>query len=185
MLAPIPETVERARAGDRDAFEALVRAGSNRLYAVAYRILHDADAAQDALQAALIAIWDDLPSLRDPARYDAWCYRLICRACYREAGRRRRRALPELPEGRPADGPDLAVAVADRDEMARGFAKLTPERRAVLVLHYYVGLTIGEVAAVLGVSPGTAGSRLHYALQDLHAALDAEARAVPAWERSV
>jgi len=180
MLADL---VTDARRGDRDAFEALVRGCSNRLYAVAYRILRDPDLAEDALQAALIAMRDDLGSLRDPERFDAWTYRLLCRACYRlTRNERRRRLLPSLAAARwQADEPDPAASVADHDELECAFRTLTPEHRAVLVLHHHVGLTIGETAEVLGVSPGTVGSRLHYALRDLRAALASEARAL-AWE---
>jgi DNA-directed RNA polymerase specialized sigma24 family protein len=70
------ELVERARHGDRDAYEALARASANRLYATAYRIVHDRDLADDALQQTLVQMWRELPSLRDPDRFDAWTYRL-------------------------------------------------------------------------------------------------------------
>ena len=84
------DLVELARNGDREAFEDLVRAAANRLYAVAYRILRDADLADDALQETLVRIWDDLPTLRDPGRFDAWATRILCRCCYRLAKRERR-----------------------------------------------------------------------------------------------
>ena len=185
MQAPVTGLVERARMGDQEAFAELVRAGSNRLYALAYRILRDADRAEDALQTALIAIWDDLPALRDVERYEAWSYRIVCRACYREARRERRQTLGRwLPSFPGPEGHDPMTELDDRDEMERGFAHLSLEHRAVLVLHYYLGLTIGETAAVLGASPGTVGSRLHYALRGLQAALAAEARVAPAWKRS-
>ncbi|MEX1297044.1 MAG: sigma-70 family RNA polymerase sigma factor, partial [Candidatus Limnocylindrales bacterium] len=86
--------VEQAGRGDHDAFEAVVRASAGRLYAIAYRILRDADLANDALQEALVKVWDDLPALRDPDRFDAWAARITCRCCYRLARRERRFALP-------------------------------------------------------------------------------------------
>ncbi|MGD8685108.1 MAG: RNA polymerase sigma factor [Chloroflexota bacterium] len=180
------ELVDAARHGDREAFEALVRAGSGRLYAIAYRILHDADLANDALQEALLRIWDDLPTLRDPDRYDPWTYRITCRACYRVAKHERRAALAPLPLDEPSAHEPSAFEseVADHDEMARGFRRLSPEHRAVLVLHYYLGLTIGEVAEALQISPGSVGSRLHYAMRSLRAALESEARSTEAMERS-
>lgn len=88
------EMVERAGRGDHDAFEAVVRASAGRLYAIAYRILRDADLANDALQEALVKVSDDLPALRDPDRFDAWAARITCRCCYRLAKRERRFALP-------------------------------------------------------------------------------------------
>ena len=83
------ELVERARHGDREAFSALVQMTSDRMYAIATRILRDADLAEDALQGALIAAWKNLPTLRDPARFEAWLRRLLVHACYAEARRRR------------------------------------------------------------------------------------------------
>ena len=88
------EMVERAGRGDHDAFEAVVHASAGRMYAIAYRILRDADLANDALQEALVKVWDDLPALRDPDRFDAWAARITCRCCYRLAKRERRFALP-------------------------------------------------------------------------------------------
>jgi len=184
MTMEMRELVDSARHGDQEAFEALVRAGSGRLYAIAYRILRDADLANDALQEALVKIWDDLPMLRDPDRYDPWTYRIICRTCYRVAKHERRRSMVTIIERRAAGPSDLESAVADQDEMERGFRKLSTDHRSVLVLHYYLGLTIGEVADVLRIAPGTVGSRLHYAIRSLRASLESDARSTEAMERS-
>jgi RNA polymerase sigma-70 factor (ECF subfamily) len=177
------ELVEQAQRGDQEAFAALVHLVADRLYAVAYRILRDADRAEDALQQALIDAWRDLPDLRDPERFDAWAYRLVCRASYREA-RRARRMTGCVLEISAAGGPiggDPTPGLCDRDELERSFRRLTPEHRAVLVLHYYVGLPVTEVAETLGIPVGTAGSRLHYAVRSLRAAYEADARNVVAW----
>jgi RNA polymerase sigma factor (sigma-70 family) len=184
MHMEMRELVDSARHGDREAFEARVRAGSGRLYAIAYRILRDADLANDALQEALVRIWDDLPTLRDPDRYDPWTYRITCRACYRVAKRERRAALTTLVDARVSESSAFESEIADHDEMERGFRRLSPEHRAVLVLHYYIGLTIGEVAEALHIAPGTVGSRLHYAMRSLRASLESEARITGAMERS-
>lgn len=172
------EIVVRAAAGDREAFAMLVRGIADRLFAVAWRVIRDADAAEDAVQAALIAAWDDLPTLRDPARFEAWAYRLTVRAAVREA-RRSRRPVATVrlidPDGR--EDPDPAALTADRDEIEHGFAGLTPEHRAVLVLRYYVGLTLPEIAETLRIPLGTATSRLHYGLREMRATLEAESRA--------
>jgi len=178
------ELVDAARHGDREAFEALVRASSRRLYAIAYRILRDVDLANDALQEALVKIWEDLPALRDPDRYDPWTYRITCRACYRIAKRERRGRLTTLVEPLTPESSAFESEIADHDEMERGFRRLSPEHRAVLVLHYYLGLTIGEVAGALRIAPGTVGSRLHYAMRSLQASLESETRSTEAMERS-
>lgn len=172
------ELVEQAQRGSRDAFAALVHGSVDRLYAIAYRILRDQDGAEDAVQQALIDAWDDLPSLRDPDRFDGWSYRLVVRASYREAARARRANMRVRELGRRgvvgaavvADDP--MIRIVSRDEMERAFRALTPEHRAVLVLRFYVGLPVSEIADALGVPLGTVASRLHYALRDLRAACE-------------
>ena len=89
------ELVLRAQRGDEEAFASLAIAVGDRLHAVAQRILRDADLAEDASQQALLTIWRDLPQLRDPERFEAWCYRVLVRACYSE-GRRSRTWNPNL-----------------------------------------------------------------------------------------
>lgn len=175
------ELVELAREGDTEAFRDLVEGVSDRLYGIAQRILRDADQAEDALQRALIQVWEGLPGLRDPERFDAWAYRLVVHASYREARRLGRwNALVREIRVEPA-GDDRVGEVVDRDEVERSFRRLTPEHRAVLVLRYYVGLPIDEVAEVLGIPSGTAASRLHYAARSFRAAFEADAREGVAW----
>jgi len=177
------ELVEQAQRGDPEAFTALVHVVADRLYAIAFRILRDSDRAEDALQQALVDVWRDLPDLRDPDRFDAWAYRLVCRASYKEA-RRDRRMIGWVRDIYAAGGPagdDPASGYGDRDELERSFRRLTPEHRAVLVLHFFVGLPVTEVAETLGIPLGTAGSRLHYAVRELRAAYEADARNVVAW----
>ena len=155
--------VERAMAGDHDAFAELARVRIGRLYAIAVLILRDPGRAEDATQEALVAAWRDLSALRDPDRFDAWLRRLLVRACYREA---RRPGADPRSTSRAGDRAVRArriARLADRDEIERGFRRLDPDQRAVIVLHYYVGLPLPEVADALGIPVGTAKSRLHRA----------------------
>jgi len=173
------DLVIRARSGDPEAFEALIRAAGDHLLAVARKILRDPDAAEDALQQAVIRAWRRLPQLRDPDRFDAWLYRILVMSCYAEANRARRyrgdvRAIDAVPMER-----DFATRIADREALERAFVALTPSHRAVIVLHYFAGLPLNEIARIVGVSHGTARSRLHYALQALRSALEALDRADP------
>jgi RNA polymerase sigma factor (sigma-70 family) len=155
------DLIDAARRGDHDAFEALATATSGRLYAIARLILRDTHLAEDALQEALVQMWQNLPRLRDSARFDAWSYRLIVNACA-DTGRQRRRVQAEVRLIRPVPGgADASAGAADRDQLERGFRHLRPEQRAALVLHYFVGLPARDVADVLGIPVGTAKSRIH------------------------
>jgi RNA polymerase sigma-70 factor, ECF subfamily len=171
------ELVIRAQHGDEGAFASLAVAVGDRLHAVAHRILRDIDLAEDATQQALLNIWRDLPQLRDPARFEAWSYRLLVRACYAEARRTRRSGsnLRLLPADEPMATDELAT-VADRDQLERGFRRLSIDHRAVVVLHHYLDLSLADVADALGIPEGTVRSRLHHAMRGLRAALDADAR---------
>jgi RNA polymerase sigma-70 factor (ECF subfamily) len=171
------ELVIRAQRGDQGAYTMVAGEIADRFLAVARRILRDLDLAEDATQQALIAIWQDLPQLRDPARFEAWAYRLLVNACYTE-GRRQRRWAPNirlLQAEEPAAGDDL-TSVIDRDQLEAGFRRLPLDHRAVVVLHHYLDLPLERVADVLGIPVGTAHSRLHYAMRGLRAALEADAR---------
>jgi RNA polymerase sigma factor (sigma-70 family) len=169
--------VERARQGDEEAFAALTNAVGDRCMAVAFRILRDVDLAEDAVQVAFVTGWQNLRSLRDPDRFEGWLHRLLVRACYAEARRSRRRTM-SLMELSPESGyaSDDILTIDDRDQIERGFRRLSPEQRAVLVFHHYLGLSLPEVAFRLGIPLGTVKSRLHYASAALRAALEADAR---------
>ena len=171
------DLVIRAQNGDEEAFASLAVAAGDRLHAVAHRILRDIDLAEDATQQALLNVWRDLPQLRDPARFDAWSYRVLVRACYAEARRTRHWApnLRIMPADQPASA-DGSTLVVDRDQLERGFRRLSIEHRAVVVLHHYLDMPLDEVAETLGVPVGTVRSRLHHAMRGLRAALDADAR---------
>ena len=171
------DLVVRAQHGDEEAFASLAVAVGSRLHAVSHRILRDVHLAEDATQQALLTIWRDLPQLRDPAHFDAWSYRLLVRACYAE-GRRTRSWAPNLrllPVDEPVAAEGLSVVV-DRDQLERGFQRLSIEHRAVVVLHHYADLPLDQVAEVLGVPIGTVRSRLFHAMRGLRAALEADAR---------
>ena len=174
------DLVERARQGDHDAFAELAAAAISRLDSAAWLILRDLEGAKDAVQNTLVRAWRDLPTLRDPDRFDAWLHRLLVNACIDEARRvRRHRADVELLDLHQPATAGLESSVADRDQLERGFLRLEPEMRAVIVLHHYLDLPMPAVAATLGVPEGTAKSRLHRALGLMRAALDADSRIDP------
>jgi len=172
------DLVERARQGDREAFGQLASGEVDRLNAIARLVLRDPDLADDAAQETLVRCWRQLPKLRDIDRFDAWLYRILMRAIADEFGRKRRyeasiRTVPMEPST-----PDGTRALADRDELERGFRHLSVDHRSIIVLHHFVGLPLPAVAEAVGIPPGTAKSRYHHAMSALRAALEAESRAV-------
>ena len=117
------------------------------------------------------------PSLRDPGRFDAWLHRLVVNACYVEARSERRWiARVRVISNDSSVEPDIARSVAVRDELEAAFRRLTPEQRAVVVLHHYLGYPLTEIAETLGIPAGTARSRLHHAVRQLRTVLDDEGR---------
>lgn len=170
------DLVEAAGGGDHDAFEVLATSASDRLYAVARLILRSSDLAEDAVQEALVRAWQQLPSLRDPDRFDAWLYRLVINACADQGRQLRRWSQQVRPIPLEASIKDETDSVADREQLERGFDRLKPEQRTVVVLHFYSGFSAAEIARILGIPEGTARSRLHYATEAMRAALAANAR---------
>jgi RNA polymerase sigma-70 factor (ECF subfamily) len=162
------DLVARASRGDHDAFAALVDGSVARLELAARLILRDSELARDAVQEAMVSAWRHLPGLRDPERFDAWLHRLTIRSCL-DIGRRRRRRVIEV-ELTPIDDihtADASTWLADRDLIDRALQQLDPDQRAVVVLRYYLQLTLPEAAEALGIPLGTAKSRLHRALASL------------------
>ena len=173
--------IERARRGEHDAFTSLIDLHLARLDAAARLILRDRELARDAVQEALIRAWRDLPGLRDPDRFEAWLHRLLVNACL-DLVRRRRRRVIEV-ELIPIDAPsmrDFATSLGDRELLDQALSSLQPGHRAVVALHYLLGMPLPDVARTLGIPVGTAKSRLHYALTSMRATVSADPDSIPA-----
>lgn len=169
--------VRRAKDGDPEAFRALAIASHPRLFSAAFGILRDRGLAEDATQRALVNVWRHLRGLRDASRFEGWSYRILLHACYSEA--RRRPAWlsdDDLPPGREPVAADEFRRIDDRDELERAFQRLSLDHRVVVVLHHLADLPLDSVAEILDVRVGTVKSRLHRAMAELRAAIEADAR---------
>lgn len=171
------ELVRRIRDGDREAFETLIVEHHRRLFVLAHGILRDPHAAEDATQQAFIDIWRKIGSLRQPAAFESWSYKLLVRVCYREAKRRRAttHALQSLDLD-VASGFDPLGAVVDRDRLDRAFVRLSVDQRTVVAMRYLLDMTPEHIADTLDISRPTVYSRLRRALTAMRAALEADER---------
>jgi RNA polymerase sigma-70 factor (ECF subfamily) len=175
--------VERARAADHDAFEALVMRRADAAYLTAYAILRNEADARDATQDAFLRTWRELPSLRDPERFDAWFGRILVNTCRNAMRGRKRRVLREIPVDPAGDigerahvdpTPDERAAQVDR--VQRAFLRLTLDERLLLALHHGESRPIEEVARLVGAPAGTVKWRLFEARASLARALEHEDR---------
>jgi RNA polymerase sigma-70 factor (ECF subfamily) len=173
----LAQLVIRARAGDEEAFGTLTQLVGDSCLAIAYRILRDLGMAEDAVQIALTSAWRELPTLRDHDRFEPWLHRTLVHICYAQARRRRRDGAKVFAlAAEPRHVHDEMLTVEDREQLERGFRRLSPEQRAVLVFHHYLQLPMAEVADRLGIPLATAKSRLRYASAALRGALETDAR---------
>jgi RNA polymerase sigma-70 factor, ECF subfamily len=176
--------VEQAKAGDHDAFEKLASSVATRMFGTAYLIVRDREAAADAVQDALIETWRNLPTLRDAHAFEAWTRRILVRSCYRAIAGRRRRIEVRVTEI-DATTASHESRFGEVDQLERAFGRLSPDQRAVLVLHHRLGLRLDETADALNVPLGTVKSRLNRATTALRAAIAAEERDIATLERQI
>ncbi len=180
------DLVVRAGTGDHDAFASLATEAYARLHRIARLILRREDLASDAVQDALTSAWLHIRAVRDPDRFDPWLNRLVVRACYQELRRAKRSPVEVHIETIELSGVvDPTDRSDDRDQLERGFRRLTVEHRAVLVVHHYLGLPDTEAATVLDVALGTYKSRLNRAHASLRAALEADERVAAHGKESI
>ncbi len=170
MRDPDPRILARARAGDVDAFEELVRTYQGDLYRFAYSYTRDRALAEDATQEAFLRAYRFLPSFRGESRFGSWLFR-IARNCALDLIRARRgqeeRAL-RAPE--PLGPPDASARV----ELHTALAAVSPEHREPFLLIEVFGLSYQEAADVLKLRVGTVKSRMHRARVAMMAALAVE-----------
>jgi RNA polymerase sigma-70 factor (ECF subfamily) len=166
------DLVIRAQGGDHDAFTNLAAAAIARLDAAARLILRDGELARDAVQDTLVRAWRDLPGLRDPERFDPWLHRLTVNACLDLARRRRRRSIEVqlTPIAIPSVA-DTAPDIAERQQLDDALERLEPGWRAIVVMHFYLGMPMPDIAVALRIPLGTAKSRLHRALREMRVTL--------------
>jgi RNA polymerase sigma-70 factor (ECF subfamily) len=184
VLTPRGVLVERARAGDRSAFEALLDRWLDQAFRIALAILGREADARDATQDAFLQAWRELPRLRDPERFDAWLSRIVVNSCRGVLRGRRRVTIREISlddvPGHAEPATEFEAAWGEQpaslDALEHAFDRLSVPDRAILVLHHLEHRPLVEIAEVLGIPVGTAKSRLFAARHALERALEDELR---------
>jgi RNA polymerase sigma-70 factor (ECF subfamily) len=172
-----PGLLERLRAGDPRAFEALVIAYQHRVFGVALRMLGSRAEAEEIAQEVFLRAHRALADFRGDARLSTWLYAIASRLCLNRLASPDRRVVrgDEALADVPAPAPDAAAA-AERAELEAALraaiAELPEDRRIVLVLRDVEGLSYEEIAEALALDPGTVRSRLHRARMQLKEKLE-------------
>ncbi|MBL7496754.1 RNA polymerase sigma factor SigM [Frankia sp. CNm7] len=163
---PDAELLRRHVAGDPTAFAELFRANADRLWSVAYRLLHDTEDAADAVQEAMLSAHRRAAGFRGESTVRTWLHRITVNAALdrlrRQAARPAVVPMPTRPDGTEHEHADPRDAHAEgelRLDIAGALARLPPALRAAVVLVDVEGLPVARVAEVLGVPVGTVKSR--------------------------
>jgi RNA polymerase sigma-70 factor, ECF subfamily len=167
--------IGKAEAERRAAFDRFTQTRLQRAYRLAGLILRDASEAEDAVHDAAVQAWLHWGQLKDRERLDSWFDRILvntCRARLRRASVR----MVDLDDHPYLRGPDVLGRLDDRDVLHRALATLDADHRIVVVLRYINDLSPAEIADRTGDHEGTVKSRLHYALRQMRAAMDAAER---------
>jgi RNA polymerase sigma-70 factor (ECF subfamily) len=178
------ELVSRAQSGGLEALEELIERYQRPIYSFCYRMTGNHHDAQDLTQETFLRVYASIRMFRGRAPFSSWVYRIASNLCIDRTRRRARRSTLSLDA--PIGDEDLSWQLPDRAEpgpelwaersdlqwaIARGLERLTPEHRAVVVLHDLRELTYGEVAAILRCPVGTVKSRLSRARSALRSVL--------------
>jgi RNA polymerase sigma-70 factor, ECF subfamily len=175
-MAAIDETIRRFLDGEEEAFSRIVRAWEGKIYSLAWRMLGNREDAQDIVQETFLSVFKSVGTLRDPARFSTWLYRIAVNHC-----RSHRRSRPSelslseqifessgdeerFPSGFPA-APRSGESLETIDIIRKALMGLSEDHRTAIVLKEYVGLSLEEIAGVMDCPLSTAKSRLYHGLR--------------------
>ncbi len=167
--------VERARRGDKNAFEQLYRENVGRIYALCLRMCGDPSRAEELTQDVFVQAWRKLSAFRGESAFSSWLHRIAVNQVY-QAGRSEKRRLARVfttAEPETLDGPNHMADPGVRLDLERAIRKLPQGARTAFVLHDVQGYTHGEIGHLMGIAEGTVKAQLHRARKLLRKALEA------------
>ena len=178
MSEDMTRLLQKAKAGDSEAFTLLVKAYQNKVYSLAYYVTKNHHDAEDVAQEVFLKIWRSLPSYRSDAP-DAWVMKIAKNTCldfikqkkrvepleYEVDGETAERPIPDTDV--QSNPPDAAVQAEQRQQIAKAILQLSDEHREILTLRYMDGLSYEQLCDVLDVGMGTVKSRLARAKKSL------------------
>lgn len=169
------------KGGDGQAFNTLVCRYRDRMVSYAYRIVGNAELAQDMAQETFVRVFRGAHTFREGSRFSPWLYKIATNVCISERSKRGRDAVCVDSDGLESTQ-DAGIAVEEQvlnsltvEQLCKRMTQLTPEHRSVLVMHIYQGLTYVEIGEALEIPTGTVKSRLFYAIRKLREACELEA----------
>jgi RNA polymerase sigma-70 factor (ECF subfamily) len=158
-------------AAQADAFRMLADRHLDASYRLAHAILGQRADAEDATHDAFVSAWRNWSTLREPALFEHWFDRILVNVCRNRLRQRARWRTQDLSVDLPVASPDALRSLHERSLLWPAMAQLAPDQRVVVALRFYRDLSIDEIAARVGVRPGTVKSRLHRALRGMRGTL--------------
>jgi RNA polymerase sigma-70 factor, ECF subfamily len=177
-MAETEETVRRFLDGEEEVFSRIVRVWEGKIYSLAWRMLGNREDAQDIVQETFLSVFKSIRGLRDPARFPTWLYRITLNHC-RSRWRSRSADLSLSEQVVDSDGseegfpsgflaaPRAGEALEAIDIIRKALAGLSEDHRTAIVLKEYLGLSLEEIASVMGCPLSTAKSRVYHGLRDV------------------
>lgn len=157
------ELIGRVVSGDREAFEEIMRSHEDRVFSVCMRIMSDREKALDATQDTFLTVFRKAAQFKGNSALGTWIYRIAVNTCYDQIRKSRRQSAESLPEHMDPSDPSAQEAIdsaALRPEIQDALAGIPMEFRAAVILSDIEGMSLPEVAMVLGVPVGTVKSRV-------------------------
>ena len=171
------DLVRRVQDGREEAFAELMRRHERRVYNLAYRMLGNVEEARDAAQETFLSCFRNLAKFRGDAAFSTWLHRIASNVCFDALRKRPKRPVEAIRFHEPAPAPDHGDQTATAIDVQRALLDVSPEFRAVLILHEIQDVSVEEIAAALELPVGTVKSRLHRGRVALGRALAGEPEA--------